>query len=185
MCTLNATKVTDTVARWLGTDAPGLAELAIAAADEPGTALLQPYFDGERTPNLPGATGTFVGLTNTTTREQVALAAHDGVLCGLLDGVDALRAAGASVDGRVFLVGGGSRSSAYRQRLADLLGQPIVVPRSDETVATGAAAQAAAIHLGTTADAVGQRWGLGAGDDVAPRRDASERRQRYAEISPA
>jgi xylulokinase len=183
VCTLNATKVTDTVARWLGTDAPGLADLALAAATDPGDALLVPYFDGERTPNLPDATGTFHGLTNETTREQLALAAHDGVLCGLLDGVEALRRVGATIDGRVFLVGGGSRSAAYRQRCADLLATPIIVPDSDETVAAGAAAQAAAIAGGDTVDVVGERWGLGSGVEIEPASDAVGRRVRYAEAS--
>jgi len=180
VCTLNATKVTDTVARWLGTDASGLADLAMAAADDPGTAMLVPYFDGERTPNLPDATGTFAGLTNSTTREQLALAAHDGVLCGVLHGVDALREVGATVDGRVFLVGGGARSIAYRQRCADLLGATITVPHADETAATGAAAQAAAIASGETPDDVAQRWNLGAGTDVVPAHDATDRRPLYA-----
>ncbi len=64
----------------------------------PGTGdnMLVPYFDGERTPNLPDATGTFTGLTNATMREQLALAAHDGVLCGVLAGLDALREVGAA-----------------------------------------------------------------------------------------
>ncbi len=179
VCTLNATKVTDTVARWLGTDAPGLAELALAAADDPGSPTLVPYFDGERTPNLPDATGGFLGLTNATTREQLALAAHDGVLCGLLAGVDALRAVGASLDGRLFLVGGGSRSAAYRQRLADLSGRSVVVPDTDETVATGAAAQAAVIVDGAGFGELAERWGLGAGVEVSPGRDAAEVRERY------
>jgi len=183
VCTLNATKVTDTVARWLGTDPPGLAELAMLAVDDPGSALLVPYFDGERTPNLPDATGTFYGLTNATSREQLALAAHDGVLCGVLHGVDALRHVGATIDGRTFLVGGGSRSAAYRQRCADLLGTTVVVPDSDETVAAGAAAQAAAIADGTTPDEVAVRWGLGAGVEVTPLHDASGRRERYTELS--
>ena len=180
VCTLNATKVTDTVARWLGTDAPGLAELAVTAIDDPGSALLVPYFDGERTPNLPDATGTFVGLTNTTTRAQIALGAHDGVLCGLLNGVDALRRVGATIDGRVFLIGGGSRSIAYRQRCADLLGHTITVPDSDETVAAGAAVQAAAVAGNEQLDAVSTRWQLGAGVDVSPGADGSAIRQRYA-----
>lgn len=181
VCTLNATKVTDTVARWLGTDARGLAELGLAAVHDPGTVTLVPYFDGERTPNLPEATGTFAGLTNATTREQLALAAHDGVLCGLLDGRDALRAAGASVDGRVFVVGGGSRSAAYRQRAADLLGRHVVVPDSDETVATGAAVQAAVVSGPDGFDDVAGRWGLGGGTTVNPSPDASgaARRERY------
>lgn len=179
VCTLNATKVTDTVAKWLGTDPPGLSELALAAADDPGEVTLVPYFDGERTPNLPDATGTFVGLTNTTTREQLALAAHDGVLSGLLGGVAALRSVGATIDGRVFLVGGGARSGAYRQRLADLLGQDVVIPDTDETVAAGAAAQAAVVVSGDSFEDFAGRWGLGAGSVVAPARDASSVLARY------
>lgn len=175
VCTLNATKVTDTVARWLGTDAPGLAALALAAAGQgAGRVALVPYFDGERTPNLPDATGTFVGLTNATTREQLALAAHDGVLCGLLDGLDALRSVGATVAGRVFLVGGGSRSEAYRRRAADLLATPVIVPDTDETVAAGAAAQAAAVSGATAPEAIAARWGLGRGPTVEPLGDAGD-----------
>ena len=183
VCTLNATKVTDTVARWLGTDAAGLAAMATAAADDPGVVMLVPYFDGERTPNLPDATGTFAGLTNATTRDQLALAAHDGVLCGLLDGRDALRAAGASVDGRIFLVGGGSRSVAYRQRCADLSGQAVVVPDTDETVATGAAVQAAVVAGGGAFDDIATAWGLGAGTVIEPGRDATWRRERYTAVA--
>jgi len=185
VCTLNATKVTDTVARWLGTDAPGLAALALAAAADPGSPTLVPYFDGERTPNLPDATGTFHGLTNATTREQLALAAHDGVLCGLLDGLDALRRVGASVDGRIFLVGGGSRSAAYRQRAADLSGQPVTVPDTDETVAAGAAVQAAAVATGEPLETITERWRLGAGTVIEPATDAGAIRARYAGLTPS
>ena len=180
VCTLNATKVTDAVARWFGVDAPGLSELAMAAVDDPGTVSLVPYFDGERTPNLPDATGTFSGLTSATTREQLALAAHDGVLCGLLDGLDVLRRCGATLDGRVFLIGGGSRSHAYRRRCADLAAASIVVPDTDETVATGAAVQAAAVVTGDTLDAVCERWSLGSGSTLEPAGDAGPARIRYA-----
>ena len=183
VCTLNATKVTDTVARWFGTDAAGLGELALDAVGDPGGVTLVPYFDGERTPNLPDATGTFAGLTNTTTREQLALAAHDGVLCGLLDGVDALRSVGATIDGRVFVVGGGSRSAAYRQRAADLLGQPVVVPDTDETVATGAAVQAAVVVTGDGFVDVAERWQLGAGTTVEPASDVGTVRERYQALA--
>lgn len=180
VCTLNATKVTDTVAGWLGADAAGCAQLALAAATDPGEVTLVPYFDGERTPNLPDATGSFFGLTNLVSREQLALAAHDGVVCGLLHGLEALRDVGATVDGRTFLVGGGSRSPAYRQRCADLATAAIVVPDTDETVATGAAVQAAAIARGDELDTVAERWSLGRGAVVEPRHDASSVRIRYA-----
>ncbi len=184
VCTLNATRVTDTVASWLGRDAAGFADLALAAVDDPGTAILVPYFDGERTPNLPDATGGLLGLTNTTTPAQLALAAVDGVLCGLLEGRDALGALGVALDGRIFLIGGGSRSVAARQRAADLTGTAVVVPDTDETVATGAAVQAAAAHEHLHSSeidiaAIQQRWSMGAGLIVEPGRDASDRRERY------
>ncbi|MGI9624535.1 MAG: xylulokinase [Acidimicrobiales bacterium] len=167
VCTLNATKVTDTVASWLGTDAPGLAELALEAGEEPGPILI-PYFDGERTPNLPQATGTFAGLTNETSRPQLARAAHDGVVCGLLAGLDALVAAGVDTDGRLLLIGGGARSSAYQQRVATLAGREIIVPDDDETVATGAAVQASAVSAGRPISEVTAAWGLGTGPSVQP-----------------
>ncbi|NND73570.1 MAG: xylulokinase [Ilumatobacter sp.] len=185
VCTLNATKVTDTVAAWLGTDAAGLADAALEAAADPGSVTLVPYFDGERTPNLPDATGTFAGLTNSTTRAQLALAAHDGVLCGLLDGLDALRAAGARVGGTIRLIGGGARSRAYRQRCADLTGAPIIVPDTDETVATGVAVQAAVIAGADDFAAVTDRWQLGHGLAVDPRHDAAPVRARYGVTSGA
>lgn len=173
VCTLNATKVTDRFATWLDVGADELARLALAAPEWGGVRLL-PYFDGERTPNLPGATGTLAGLTNTTTREQLALAAHDGVLCGLLDGVDALEAAGASIDGRRFLVGGGARSEAYRRRSADLSAQPVVVPEAGEIVAVGAAVQAAAVTEQISIGEIAHRWDLGQGTIVEPRAGRAE-----------
>jgi xylulokinase len=179
VCTLNATKVTDTVARWLGTDAAGLSELALEANPRTQSPTLVPYFDGERTPNLPEATGLFTGLRNDTTREDLALGAHDGVLCGLLGGLDALAAAGVSVRGRVLLIGGGARSAAYRQRAADLRNAPVVIPDDDETVATGAAAQAAAISTGRGVATIATEWNLGRGTVVDPSVDATPVRQQY------
>lgn len=184
VCTLNATKVTDTIARWLAVDATELSSLALRAVDDPGRVMLVPHFDGERTPNLPDATGALSGLTNVTTREQIALAAHDGVLCGLLDGVDALVTAGASIDGRLFLVGGGARSTAYRRRLADLAGRSVIVPDADEVVATGACVQAASLVEGSSLFDVAARWGLGAGSVVEPAVSGAERRALWATVRP-
>lgn len=194
VCTLNATKVTDTMARWLGTDPPGLAELALAAASGAGPGgsgaaggaggpVLVPYFDGERTPDLPAATGLMTGLRPTTSRQELALAAHDGVLCGLLDGLDALVAAGTSAGGGVRLVGGGARSTAYRQRAADLLGVAVTVPDADEVVATGAAVQAAAVWGDRTLGSVATAWGLDAGSRVEPVHDASGVRAAYRQAA--
>jgi xylulokinase len=184
-CTLNATKVTDTVARWLGTDAVGLSGLALEAVSRADGPVLVPYFDGERTPDLPTAAGLFAGLRNDTSRADLALAAHDGVLCGLLAGLDALMAAGVDTSGRLLLIGGGARSSAYQKRAANLHGAPIVVPADDETVATGAAVQAAWVLVGQSALAVAESWHLGEGVTIEP--DAgggtAEIRDRYRSLA--
>ncbi len=55
-----------------------------------GGVVLLPYLDGERTPNLPDATGTLTGLRTDTEPAQLARAAYEGVVCGLLDAFDAL-----------------------------------------------------------------------------------------------
>ena len=172
VCTLNATKVTDTMAAWLGTDAAGLADLAGTVAAGAETPVLVPYFDGERTPNLPDSSGLMGGLRTGTTREELARAAHDGVLCGLMAGLDALRAAGVPADGRLNLIGGGARSAAYRQRCADLHGETITVPDADEAVALGAAVQAAAVATGSSVRDIAASWRLGAGTEVDPDPDA-------------
>ncbi|MEZ5166525.1 MAG: xylulokinase [Acidimicrobiales bacterium] len=168
VCTLNATRVTDTVAGWLGTDAAGLSALACAAPAGFDGVILVPYFDGERTPNRPDATGSFLGLRTTTGREALARAAHDGVLCGLYAGLDALRSAGVSADGRIHLIGGGARSAAYRQRCADLAGESIVVPQIGEAVAQGAAVQAAAVAGGVGIGEVVARWASDAAITIDP-----------------
>ena len=122
VCTLNATKVTDAVRRLLGVDHEELDRLALAGAPGAGGLTLLPYLDGERTPDRPNATGVLAGLRSDVGREQLARAAVEGVVCGLLDGLDAL-AAFAPTGGQLIVVGGGARSRAYRQVLADLSGR--------------------------------------------------------------
>jgi xylulokinase len=169
VCTLNATKVTDAVAGLLGLDHAQMSLLALTAEPGAGGVVVVPYFDGERTPNLPLATGSIVGLRSDVSRPQLARAAFEGVVCGLLEGLDAMTACGVVTDGRLLLTGGGARAEAYRRVLADLAGRPVLVPDSDETVAAGACVQAAAVASGEATDAVARRWRLGAGALVAPR----------------
>jgi xylulokinase len=178
VCTLNATKVTDAVARLLGLDAEGLDALAFDAAPGAGGLVLVPHFDGERTPNRPDATGTLTGIRSDVTRSQLARAAVEGVVCNLLAGADHLP----DGDGRVLLVGGGARSRTFRQVVADLLGRPVVVPDADELVARGAAVQAAAVLSGTTVHEVAAAWNTGQGQTVEPNTstDRSAIRAAYA-----
>jgi xylulokinase len=158
VCTLNATKVTDAVARLLGVDHHGFDALALGAEPGSGGVVVLPYLDGERTPNRPRATGVVAGLRSDVRREALARAAVEGVVCGLLDGLDALGAVAPVDDGVLHLVGGGSRSAAYRQVLADLAGRAVVVPDGDEHVARGACVQAAAVLHGRPPAEVAAAW---------------------------
>jgi len=147
--TLNGSRVLDATARLLGVDHAGLSALALAA--DPGAAGLTfvPYLEGERTPNLPGATGSLVGMSLASmTPENVARAAVEGLLCGLADGMAAMEAQGVPVE-RIRLIGGGARSEAVRRIAPAVLGRPVQVPEPGEYVADGAARQAAWVLAGT------------------------------------
>jgi xylulokinase len=159
VCTLNAARVLSAAASLLGTDLPGLDELALSATAGAGGLALLPYLDGERTPDLPTATGTIGGLTReNATPANLARAAVEGMLCGLADGVDALVAEGLHPR-RVLLIGGAARSEAVQRIAPDLFGAPIVVPSPAEYVALGAARQAAwALTARESPDAQAPDW---------------------------
>jgi xylulokinase len=142
-CTLNASRVLDATAALLGVTHDALDELALSARAGADGLVLVPYFEGERTPNRPDATGTLHGLRlSTTTPAHLARAAVEGVLCGLADGLDAVRDEGVPID-RLLLIGGGARSAAVRGIASQVFGMPVHVPEPGEYVADGAARQAA------------------------------------------
>ena len=168
----NATKVTDATAHLLGVD---LAELDEHGARRPrrvpaaSCSCRTSTASARRT--APTRPGPSPGCARTSRREQLARSAFEGVVCGLLDGLDALARPGvATDDGRLFLVGGGARSAAYRQILADLAQRPVVVTAEDELVALGACVQAAARVSGAPIADVQDAWALGDGDDDRPGR---------------
>jgi xylulokinase len=142
VCTLNAARVLEDVARILGVDQQRLSQLALSAPAGADGLVLLPYFEGERTPNLPNSTGELYGLTHkTSSPAHIARAAVEGLLCGLADALDAVELHGVKVE-RVHLIGGGSRSEALRQIAPMIFGRPVLVPPPGEYVADGAAFQA-------------------------------------------
>ena len=143
VCTLNAARVLSAAASMLGVSVDALNTLALSAEPGAGGVTMVPYLDGERTPNRPEATGSLHGLTvANATPGNLARAAVEGMLCGLADGLDALRDTGIAVR-RVLLIGGGARSEAVRAIAPAIFGAPVAVPEPGEYVADGAARQAA------------------------------------------
>jgi xylulokinase len=149
VATLNAARVLSSIASLLSADHDSLAALALEAAPGADGVVLVPYFEGERTPNLPDATASIHGLTIASTRpENLARAAIEGMLCGLADGLDAVRAVGVR-EQRILLIGGAAQNPAVATVASQVFDAPIVVPSPGEYVADGAAVQAAWALTGT------------------------------------
>jgi xylulokinase len=188
MSTLNAARVVDRAAVLLGTDLAGISELALKAGATDGPVLV-PFLDGERTPDRPDARGTLADVTSATTREELARAFVEGPLLSLMSGRDSLNACGVQTCGPATAVGGGARSPATLQLLADLLGAEVTVADVDEATARGACIQAAAAASRT--DRAGlvelaKRWRPEARARVAPRehgRNLDALRKRWAELA--
>ena len=177
VATLNAARVLGSIAELLGVDHDGLARLALAAQPGSSGVVLVPYFEGERSPNLPNATASFHGLTiASSTRANIARAAIEGTLCGLAAGLDAMGAVGVS-QRRIMLIGGAARDLAVAAVAAQVFDAPVVVPAAAEYVADGAAVQAAWTLTG-------QRplWPLQMVDERAPdhRRVIGDQYERFA-----
>ena len=142
VATLNAARVLDSIAALLGVSHDELGRLALDAPSGASGLVLQPYFEGERTPNLPDATATLFGMTiASTTREHLARAAVEGMLCALADGLAAVTALGVTAQ-RVLLIGGAAQNPAVQQIAGRVFDVPVDVPEPGEYVAAGAARQA-------------------------------------------
>lgn len=143
VCTLNGAPVLAAVAKMLGVDFDEFDRLALSADAGAEGLTWVPYFDGERSPNLPRAAGALHGVTTRNLHPRnVARAAVEGLLCSMAYCVDRITEHGVDVS-RVILVGGGARSEAVRRIGPAILGAPVHVPTPAEYVAFGAARQAA------------------------------------------
>lgn len=149
VCTLNAARVLSSTARMLGIQLDDLGPLARAA--EPGAdgLVLLPYLGGERTPNIPEAAASLMGMRKTNMHpHNVARAAVEGMLCNMADALDRLRAQ--DVDARrILVIGGAAKAPVVGEIAAEIFGTSVTVPEPEEYVALGAARQAAWALAGT------------------------------------
>ena len=148
VCTLNAARIMDAASRILGKTHDEVGALALSAEAGAHGLTLLPYFEGERTPNRPGATGVFAGMNlSNSNPADIARAMVEGMLAGLADAVDALIALGVNVN-RILLIGGAAKNPAIPTIASALFGREVLVPPAGEYVADGAAKQAAWALLG-------------------------------------
>jgi glycerol kinase len=91
-----------------------------------------PYWD-------PQVRGTLVGLTGGSGRGEIVRAALESIAFQSLDLIDALQAASGRRIRLLRADGGATANSLLMQLQADLLGLPVVLPRTAESTALGAA----------------------------------------------
>lgn len=140
-CTLNASRIIDAMCAVTGLSYEEFDQAALSV-ESAGGLTLTPYFEGERTPNLPDATATLSGMTlANSTPAYVARASVEGLLNLMGYALDAVRSLGVSID-KVVLIGGGAKSLAVQELAPSILGVPVEVAANGEYVALGAAVQA-------------------------------------------
>ena len=149
LCTMNCTVSTELTRKMLDSDLTEFeASISLASRGSEGILTL-PFFNGERTPNLPQAKGCFVGIdSQNATPENLLRSSVEGATYALRYGVDKLAGLNHSAD-EIVLTGGGANSETWRQIVADIFGMPVKVLEQEEGPAFGAALQAAELLCDT------------------------------------
>jgi xylulokinase len=104
--------------------------------------VVLPFFNGERTPNLPNGRASVNGITaGNFTRQNLARAALESAIFGMRIGLEGFNTLGFKAK-EIRLTGGGSRSGIWQSIVANVMNLPIRVPASPEAAAMGGAIQA-------------------------------------------
>jgi len=142
LCTMNVTVATEMVRQDFGWSHEKYAgEAARVPAGSAGLVLL-PYFEGERTPNVPDGTGVWLGVNQKTfAAGHFARAAMEGVTLGMNYGLRRLTELGVKPT-QIRATGGGAKSRIWRQIMADVFDAEVVTLKVSEGAAYGAALQA-------------------------------------------
>lgn len=156
LCTLNCASVPEEVRLGYGLTRSDIEEAALKEPVGCEDLSFLPYLIGERSPNWPWATGAAAGIRPGHLSRPGLLyrAALEGATYSLKAGVASLEKEIVALSGpptsEIRLVGGGAKSSLWRQIVADALQLPVAVPSVTESAALGAALQAAALVEGAT-----------------------------------
>jgi xylulokinase len=154
LCTMNCTVSTELTRELFGLSVKELDQRIDAVTPGAEGVMTLPFFNGERTPNLPGGKGCILGLDEGNySPDNLMRSAMESAVYGLRAGLDAFRKQGCQVEG-IRLTGGGASSAVWRQMLADVFDLPVSVQSVDEGAALGAALQALWMHQGGQADAL-------------------------------
>jgi xylulokinase len=142
LCTMNCTVASEEIRALFGMDVKTLnTEAAKAPIGADGIVVL-PFFNGERTPNLPNGRASINGITAVNfKRENIARAAFESAIFGMRIGLDRFKALGFKPK-EIRLTGGGSKSKLWQSIAVNVMNLPIRIPTGSEAAAMGGAIQA-------------------------------------------
>ena len=142
LCTMNCTVTTELFRNLLSVSIAEFDNTIALAPNGSNGVLTLPFFNGERTPNLPDAKGCVLGLdSQNTNRENLLRSGVEGATFALKFGLDELARLGVETQ-EIVLTGGGTKSAVWRQIVANVMGVEVKVLKQDEGAAFGAALQA-------------------------------------------
>ena len=128
-----------------------------------------PFLSGERLPNYPNSRGSVYGIDHSTKSGEILLGAYEGVVYSLVQSLEVLNehSSGILSDSPILLVGGGSKGKIWQDTIVRFSGRDILIPKSDELVAYGAASQAAGILNNENAIDISTRWNIADGERIS------------------
>jgi xylulokinase len=142
LCTMNCTVATEEFRALFGLDVKAFdAEGAKSPIGADGVVIL-PFFNGERTPNLPHGRASVNGITAANfKRENIARAALESAIFGMRIGLQGFAGLGFQAK-EIRISGGGAKSKIWQSIAANVMKLPVRVPASAESAAMGGALQA-------------------------------------------
>ena len=142
LCTMNCTVASEEFRALFGLDVKAFdGEAAKAPIGAEGVSIL-PFFNGERTPNLPHGRASVNGITAANfKRENIARAALESAIFGMRIGLEGFNKLGFKAK-EIRLTGGGSKSPLWQSIAANVMNLPVRVPHNSEAAALGGAVQA-------------------------------------------
>jgi xylulokinase len=142
LCTMNCTVASEEFRELFGLDVKAFdTEAAKAPIGAEGLTVL-PFFNGERTPNLPNGRASVNGITAANfKRENLARAALEAAIFGMRIGLEGFNTLGFRAR-EIRLTGGGAKSPLWQYIAANVMNLPIRIPSGNEAAALGGAIQA-------------------------------------------
>ena len=142
ICVMNITSSNKQLMNLLNIDIEELNQLAQQAPIGANGITILPFFNGERVPPLPNTKASILGLDSSNfTRENLCRAMMESATFTLRYGLDLFRQAGLKTS-QIRLIGGGAKSSFWRQMIADVMNSEVVCLQEEEAAALGGAIQA-------------------------------------------